>query len=635
MSDEQFNLRKAAFILAPLALALTALVYSSAVRLPLYSDDLLQVPWTKITPMVQFWYREGPYGDYRPLHYTLWRLLFLMTGDLSPALLHSLPLAGHALCGLLVGLLTAQWGRKLLPAALTTALFILAPFAFDAVLWVSSFSYPLTTALALGALLLYSLAREKDSVLLHVGALIFTALAALAYEGGVVTGALIFLYELLRDWHALSRWAWGHGTVSAAAVLLISRVSTSVPTEYLTGIHPMQNLVIALQCFTFPVAPLTIIGTRLGIRPHLLMVPLGLLTLIGLTILCIRRQQGKEFLFGLGWAVLWSLLPVLSQPFNWFRDPPRAFYPAAAGIALGWTAALAALWEPLERRAPARHGIALLLSTAVLLPAFVFLRHEVALYARTGDLLWDVIETAQEAPGTLFINLPGRITQTERFYPLGHEGVIPIPPPTDTELLVAVHTGRERQIKARSMGGILPSLPLDIEPADPPVSPDDLRAAAQIIAVTYQTTTLGLEILGKVMSAQPQGETLVTFDGALALRAASCRWEEGDRLTIALEWQSLKPLSGQPAIFTHWLGPDGKLVTQADGEPLRGLYPLTQWEVGDVVQETRIIEGLPRQSQGTVAIGLWDPGSGQRLPALDAKGAPLPDQALRIEECTP
>jgi len=357
--------------------------------------------------------------------------------------------------------------------------------------------------------------------------------------------------------------------------------------------------------------------------------------LIGLGLLCIRRQQGKEFLFGMGWAVLWSLLPVLSQPFNWFRDPPRAFYPAAAGIAIGWTAALAALWEPWERRVSARHSVALLLSAAVLLPAFIFLRHEVALYARTGDLLWKVIETAQTAPGTLFINLPGRITPTGRFYPLGHEGVIPIPPPTDTELLVAVHTGQEGQIKARSMGGILPALPLDIEPADPPVGPEDLRAAAQIVAVTYQTTTLGLETLGKVTPAQPQGETLATFDGTLTLRTASCRWEEGDRLVIALEWQSLKPLSGQPAIFTHWLGPDGKLVAQADGEPLRGLYPLAQWEVGDVVQVTRVIEGLSRSSQGTVTIGLWDPASGQRLPALDAEEAPLPDQALRIEECTP
>ena len=632
MSDEQFDLRKTAFILVPLALALTALVYGSAVRLPLYSDDLLQVPWTQATPMVHFWYQEGPYGDYRPLHYTLWRLLFLMTGDLSPALLHSLPLAGHALCGLLVGLLTAQWSRKLLPAALTTALFTLAPFAFDAVLWVSSFSYPLTTALALGALLVYNVAREKGHRKLHLGALVLTALAALAYEGGVVTGALIFLYELLRDRHALSRWAWGHVAVSAAAVLLISGVSSSVPTEYLTGIHPTHNLVIALQCFTFPVAPLAMIGTRLGIRPYLLMVPLGLLTLIGLTILCITRRQGKEFLFGMGWAALWSLLPVLSQPFNWFRDPPRAFYPAAAGIALGWTAALSALWEPWERRAPARH---LLLSAAVLLPAFIFLRHEVALYARTGDLLWDVIETAQAAPGTLFINLPGRITPEKRFYPLGHEGVIPIPPPTDTELLVAIHTGQEGQIKARSMGGILPSLPLDIEPADPPVSPDNLRAAAQIVAVTYQTTTLGLEAIGKVMPAQPQGEAADTFGDILALRDASCRWEDADRLIIAIEWQSLSPLSGQPAIFTHWLGPDGKLVAQADGEPLRGLYPLSQWKAGDVVQETRIIEGVSRQSQGTVAIGVWDPGSGQRLPALDAEGKPLPDQALRIEECTP
>ena len=70
---------------------------------------------------------------------------------------------------------------------------------------------------------------------------------------------------------------------------------------------------------------------------------------------------------------------------------------------------------------------------------------------RIGDLLWATAREAETTPGTLFINLPGRITFAERRYPLGHEGAIPLPPPTNGELWLAVHGEGASQARARAL----------------------------------------------------------------------------------------------------------------------------------------------------------------------------------------
>ena len=87
---------------ALLSLALTAFLYGGALALPFYSDDLLQVPWVEQASLADLWRTVGPYRDYRPLHFTVWWLLYRVIGDLRPSLLYALNLLGHALCGCLL-----------------------------------------------------------------------------------------------------------------------------------------------------------------------------------------------------------------------------------------------------------------------------------------------------------------------------------------------------------------------------------------------------------------------------------------------------------------------------------------------------------------------------------------------------
>ncbi|RME49586.1 MAG: hypothetical protein D6796_04660, partial [Caldilineae bacterium] len=97
--------------------------------------------------------------------------------------------------------------------------------------------------------------------------------------------------------------------------------------------------------------------------------------------------------------------------------------------------------------------------------------------------------------------------------------------------------------------------------------------------------------------------------------------------TVTLYWQTDAPLSGDDSIFLHLLDAGGARVGQADGTPYGNRYPLPDWRPGQVIADPR-----PVGAAGAVelAVGVYNPRTGQRLPATDDAGRPLPDNALRI-----
>jgi hypothetical protein len=70
---------------------------------------------------------------------------------------------------------------------------------------------------------------------------------------------------------------------------------------------------------------------------------------------------------------------------------------------------------------------------------------------------------------------------------------------------------------------------------------------------------------------------------------------------------------------------------QADGVPYDGLYPLPNWRPGQVIEDVRPVP-LREAEAGLAAItvGIYDPATGERLPATDAAGQPLPENRLVI-----
>jgi hypothetical protein len=95
---------------------------------------------------------------------------------------------------------------------------------------------------------------------------------------------------------------------------------------------------------------------------------------------------------------------------------------------------------------------------------------------------------------------------------------------------------------------------------------------------------------------------------------------------LTLYWQAQAEMPTVYKVFVHLLDASGQIVTQVDREPQAGLAPTTGWLPGEVLIDNIEVPATQRiAGTRTIAIGLYDPASGKRLPVLDENGATLGD----------
>ena len=116
-----------------------------------------------------------------------------------------------------------------------------------------------------------------------------------------------------------------------------------------------------------------------------------------------------------------------------------------------------------------------------------------------------------------------------------------------------------------------------------------LQAACAAPPAPVATPTLGMD-----RSAVPLGgplELTIRFDAA----------------------PDLVPIAEHFRVLLHFLDPDGALLWADDHELPR---PLGEWQRGERVEYTRrtVVPMYPYIGEATVALGLYSPGSGERLP---------------------
>jgi hypothetical protein len=94
---------------------------------------------------------------------------------------------------------------------------------------------------------------------------------------------------------------------------------------------------------------------------------------------------------------------------------------------------------------------------------------------------------------------------------------------------------------------------------------------------------------------------------------------------LTLYWQTSAPLDADYTVFVHSLNAAGELAGQADAPPVGNHYPTSAWRSGEIVQDSRRVPPGDRY-----LVGLYEPASGQRLPAFTAGGQRLPDDAVLL-----
>jgi len=111
--------------------------------------------------------------------------------------------------------------------------------------------------------------------------------------------------------------------------------------------------------------------------------------------------------------------------------------------------------------------------------------------------------------------------------------------------------------------------------------------------------------------------------------------QDAGALALTLFWQADEQPQTDYQVFVHVLDADGKMLAQADGPPVGGIYPTSAWLPGQIISDThRIVlpEGsMPEGSRpASLEVGLYDLASMQRLPAAAARNAAEGNDAVII-----
>ena len=112
--------------------------------------------------------------------------------------------------------------------------------------------------------------------------------------------------------------------------------------------------------------------------------------------------------------------------------------------------------------------------------------------------------------------------------------------------------------------------------------------------------------------------------------------ETGDTLSATLYWRATSSLEKSYKVFVHVYDQAGNLVAQSDDFPGLGIRPTTSWEVGELVAERHYLD-IPQDVKPgpySLAAGMYDPGTGERLPAFGPDGARLEQDRVPLGTIT-
>ena len=132
--------------------------------------------------------------------------------------------------------------------------------------------------------------------------------------------------------------------------------------------------------------------------------------------------------------------------------------------------------------------------------------------------------------------------------------------------------------------------------------------------------------------SHPQDATLGGKIRFLGYDLPSAEARAGEPIRLILYWQCLEEMETSYTVFVHLLGEEGQIRGQRDTLPHDGRLPTDLWVSGEVVVDSYEVPVASEAEPGqyTLAIGMYDVGTGIRLPAVDAKGAGLPGDRVLL-----
>jgi hypothetical protein len=91
--------------------------------------------------------------------------------------------------------------------------------------------------------------------------------------------------------------------------------------------------------------------------------------------------------------------------------------------------------------------------------------------------------------------------------------------------------------------------------------------------------------------------------------------ETDGHVRLTLFWQALQETETSYKVFVHLLDPAGTIVSQIDRAPQGGAALTTSWLAGEIItDEIKVPAGAGLANVEAIAVGLYDPLTGRRLP---------------------
>ena len=357
----------------------------------------------------------------------------------------------------------------------------------------------------------------------------------------------------------------------------------------------------------------------------------------------------------LGWFLL-----ITASWLRWNMMTPapggRLLFPALPAVALVMAAGLTQLGPP---RRSAQIGVAALLlmalwTGAVILPGFFAPPRRTAaahptylLEATFADTIhlhgYDIAldKAGQQLDLTLYWEAA---TGLDEDYILALQLVSPIPGDTTQRWTYDSWPGRGNYPTGAWLPGrvIVDRYRFDLPAAEFYTQAWDLHlalyreASGERLPISREGTPAGEHLIVtrlRVPGERPTCPSAAALPGELRLGDAvrlthAAIASRADGATVTLCWEADRALHADYTIFVHLLDSDSVLKATGDGPPANGAFPTAFWLPGDRILDVHTLS-IPLAPGDSVAVGLYHPIDGTRLPAL-RDGVSAPHDALII-----
>ena len=612
--------------------------YGFVLQLPFFLDDLPIMTWLSRHSWVDIWVRSSENQFYRPLAFTIYKLGRLLPVGADRTLLHGISLLVHWTSAVLTMQVLRVTGRSAEESLVASILFVVFPFMFMAVPWITALSHPLVTMLTLLATFA-ALKAERDRVPGWWSlSLLATILAPLAHESGqvcaIMVGGIVLIHHGVRSRRRIVFVALG--VLLNGGMMVLRQYIPRVGTPTFAGTQDaVQNGMYFLHGLTYPVAPLVGWLAREHGLQDLTLVGVAAVSLLATVAWLTLRRGDWEWAASSLWWWTWAALPAgLSLRYGYLYASPRVYCLAAAGTVMVWSGVIFGVSGTLKR-ASLRKVVAVLLVGLIVTQNIVFLRHQFRLFSTLNGLYQEVLRAGRDEKNAPlgFVNLPKALAYPVKTYAMIQETVLFAPPYSNIAEFIEVN-GEWTPADAVMYTPVLEETDFVFGFQGHGLDWEGMRR----FALEHQTVWLAkwrdgrfsLDHVGRVESGLPlPDDPLVRFKGGALIESASAETLGDGQWAVRIVWAAEAPVDGR--IFVHVHDADGNLVAQADGPALGGMIPAWIWQPGDRVQDIRRVAptGPPPY---TVQAGIFQ--SAGRLPAY-IDGIRCPEDAPTVTQVVP